>query len=87
MTHIGAKKPRWRIRLLPVVIVGVAVLLAVRLGELSFGLELSPASPAMAAEDKADDKGHADPEPDKAKATTTAPPPDQIRDLSLCQSR
>ncbi len=77
MTHFGAKKPRWRIRLLPVVIVGVAVLLAVRLGELSFGLELSPASPALAAEDKADDKGHAEPEPDKAKAATTAPANDK----------
>jgi len=77
MTHFGAKKPRWRIRLLPVVIVGVTVLLAVRLGELSFGLELSPTSPALAAEEKADDKGHAEPEPDKAKASMTAPAGDK----------
>lgn len=54
--------PRWKVRLLPVLIVGVTVLLAVRLGELSFGLELSPASPARAAEDA----GAAAPGTDKA---------------------
>ncbi len=60
--------PRWRFRLLPVVIVGVAALLAVRVGELSFGLELSPAGPALAAEDA----GAKAPEPDKAAGGTPA---------------
>ena len=55
MTQSIAAKARWKIRLLPIVIVGVALLLAVRLGELSFGVELLPASPALAAEDKAED--------------------------------
>ncbi len=40
-----------RVRLLPVLIVGVAMLLTVRLGELSLGVDLSATSPAAAAED------------------------------------
>jgi len=43
-------KPRRKVRLLPVVIVGAAALLVVRLGELSLGIDLLPASPALAAE-------------------------------------
>lgn len=46
---------RWKLRLLPVVIVGATALLVVRLGELSLGLEMSPAGPAFAAEDAAKD--------------------------------
>lgn len=68
-------KPRRKVRLLPVVIVGVAVLLAVRLGELSFGIELSPASPALAAEDKAEDS----PKHEKAGAAATAPAGDKSK--------
>jgi flagellar motility protein MotE (MotC chaperone) len=52
-----------------VVIVGVAALLVVRLGELSFGLELSPAGPALAAEDAGADA----PKSDKADADKPAP--------------
>ena len=65
MTLSTSPKPRWKIRLLPIVIVGVALLLAVRLGELSFGVELSTTSPALAAEDA--------PKPDKAEAPVGAP--------------
>ncbi len=69
MTHSGPLKPRWKVRLLPVVIVGVAALLVVRVGELSFGVELSPASPALAAEDE----GHDEPKPDKAAVAAPTP--------------
>ena len=65
MTLSKSPKPRWKIRLLPIVIVGVALLLAVRLGELSLGVELSTTSPALAAEDA--------PKPDEAEASVGAP--------------
>lgn len=52
--------PPRRVRLLPVVIVGVAVLLAVRVGELSFGFELSTAGPALAAGDSGADASKSD---------------------------
>ena len=61
--------PRRKFRLLPVVIVGVAVLLAVRLGELSFGVELSPAGPAIAAEGAGADA----PKPEKSSASAAEP--------------
>lgn len=55
MTQSSPTKARRKIRLLPIVIVGVAISLAVRLGELSFGIELSPAGPALAAEHEGND--------------------------------
>ena len=61
--------PRRNFRLLPVVIVGVAVLLAVRLGELSFGVELSPAGPAIAAEGAGADAQ----KPEKSSASAAEP--------------
>ncbi len=64
MSHSISLIPRWKVRLLPVVIVGATALLGVRLGELSFGLELSPAGPALAAEDT----GKTDSSSDKASA-------------------
>lgn len=66
MTQSVPLKPRRKIRLLPVVIVVVAILLAVRLGEMAFGVELSPAGPALAEEKKAKEPPKA-----KAKAETT----------------
>jgi flagellar motility protein MotE (MotC chaperone) len=62
-------KKRGKIRLLPIVIVGVAALLVVRLGELSFGVEISPASPALAAEHKSESA----PKPEKTEAAKTKP--------------
>ena len=67
MTSSSASKRRMNVRLLPVVIVAVAMLLVVRLGELSFGVELSPASPALAAEDSKEES-HDEPKADKAAA-------------------
>jgi flagellar motility protein MotE (MotC chaperone) len=67
-----------RVRLLPVLIVGVAALLVVRLGELSFGVELSPASPALAAEDGKEENNDG-PKPDKAAADGQAPAADHAK--------
>lgn len=69
MTQSVPMKTRGKIRLLPIVIVGVAALLVVRLGELSFGVEISPASPALAAEHK----GESAPKPEKTEAAKTKP--------------
>jgi flagellar motility protein MotE (MotC chaperone) len=69
MTQSVAMKPRRKIRLLPIVIVVVAVLLVVRLGEIAFGVELSPTSPALAEEKKAEDP----PKAKKAAAEASAP--------------
>lgn len=60
MTQSVPMKPRRKIRLLPIVIAVVTVFLAIRLGEMAFGIELSPTSPALAKEQK-------DKEPPKAK--------------------
>lgn len=53
MNRSVSQKMSLKMRLLPIVIVGVVILLAVRVGELSLGLEFSPAGPALAAEDEA----------------------------------
>jgi len=68
MTQSVPMKARRKIRLLPIVIVVVAVLLVVRLGEMAFGVELSPTSPALAEEKKAKES----PKPEKAKAEAEA---------------
>lgn len=77
MTQSSPKKARRKIRLLPIVIVGVAISLAVRLGELSFGIELSPAGPALAAEHEGNDApksaGKDAPKSDTAGAAATKP--------------
>lgn len=56
MTQSVTIKPRRKIRLLPIVIIMVTALLIVRLGEIAFGVELSPASPALAQENKDEKK-------------------------------
>lgn len=77
MTQSSPTKARRKIRLLPIVIVGVAISLAVRLGELSFGIELSPAGPALAAEHEGNDApksaGKDAPKSDTAGAAATKP--------------
>ena len=79
MTQSGHLKTKIRIRLLPFVIIGILVLLVVRLGELSFGVELSPAAPAMAAEeaagDAAKDEAHDEPKPEAADHAAAADEP------------
>lgn len=75
MTQPSPKKPQRKIRLLPIVIVAVAALLIVRVGELSLGVELSPASPAFAKEDKGEDP----PKADKAEAAAAAPAGDKTK--------
>lgn len=72
MTSSSASKRRMNVRLLPIVIVAVAALLVVRLGELSFGVELSPASPALAAEGS-EEESNDEAKPDKAAAEDHAP--------------
>ncbi|NKB48474.1 MAG: hypothetical protein GKS02_03805 [Alphaproteobacteria bacterium] len=72
MTYSGSPKSRMKIRLLPVVIVGVAALFVVRVGELSFGVDLSPTRPAVAAE-KSDTKSGDESKPEKAGAGDHAP--------------
>lgn len=72
MTRSGPTKARRKVRLLPLVIVAVAVLLTVRLGELSFGVAVSTGTPALAAEDKAKDAPK--PDKDEHKAADTAAP-------------
>ena len=73
MTQSGHLRTRMKIRLLLIVIVAILALLVVRLGELSFGVELSPTAPAMAAEEKAKDGGHDKSKPEKAAAGDHAP--------------
>lgn len=73
MTPSEHLRKKTRIRLLPVVIVSILALLTVRIGELSFGVELSGTGPAMAAEDTAKDAGQDAPKSEKAAAADHAP--------------
>lgn len=75
MTQSVPMRPARKIRLLPIVIAVVAITLAVRLGEMAFGVELSPAGPALAEEKKAKEP----PKADKAKAKTVATEPDSSK--------
>jgi len=80
MTRPGRFTSRMRVRLLPVVIVGISALLFVRLGELSFGVDLTATAPAMAAEDAGKDaakdagkdSAHTEAKSEKVKAADPA---------------
>jgi flagellar motility protein MotE (MotC chaperone) len=90
MTHSGSLRPWWKIHLLPIVIIGISALLVARLGELSFGVELSPTSPALAAEGKTEDKtehkaeeaGHEATSPDEPKNEASTSTGDEAHDAT-----
>ncbi len=77
MTQSVTMKQRRKVRLLPIVIIMVTALLVVRLGEMAFGVELSPASPALAQENKDEDAPKVKKEvaADKSKGVPKDEPP------------
>jgi flagellar motility protein MotE (MotC chaperone) len=87
MPHSGSLRPWWKVRLLPIVIISISALLVVRVGALSFGVELSPTSSALAAEEKVEDKtedaGHEAKSPKEPKHEASTSTGDEAHDAPV----